>query len=181
MISKKSGLMTGKLLKRICVISFCALLISLPGCRDTDLIKSSYQATDGLIEQTLPPLIPNQTILIASFVNIDDLEESSTFGRTIAEYVGARFTQQGFKVVEMKLRRSVFMKKSAGEFLLSRELHNLSTRHKTQAIVVGTYSVAKDVVYISARIINLGDNTAMSSYSYKLSIGDNIKQMLGLF
>lgn len=173
--------MTGKMLKIICAISFCVLLLSLPGCRDADLIKSSYEATDNLIAQATPPLVPQQTILIASFVNIDDLEESSTLGRTIAEYAGARFTQQGFKVIEMKLRKSVFIRKAGGEFLLSRELHNLSTRHKTQSIVVGTYSVAKDIVYISARIINLADNTAVASYSYKLSIGDNIKQMLGLF
>jgi len=120
-------------------------------------------------------------ILIASFVNIDNLEESSTFGRTVSEYIGSRLNQNGYKVVEMKLRRSIFMKKNAGEFLLTRDLKEISTRHNAQAIVVGTYSLGKNVVYVSARIIKLTDNTILSSYAYKLPLGKNTRKMLGLY
>jgi len=162
------------------MIGFCVLLTGLCGC-GANLIQSSYKATDMLIEQTHPPLVPQQTILIASFVNIDSLEESSTLGRTIAEYMGSRLSQHKYKVVEMKLRKSIFMKKNAGEFLLSRDLKEISTKHNAQAIVVGTYSVAKNIVYVSARMIRLSDSTILSSYAYKLPQDKNIKQMLGLY
>ncbi len=171
-----------KSLRGICaIISCCIILLSLSGCRDANLIQSSYKATDMLVEQAIPPLIPQQVILIASFVNIDNLEESSTFGRTVSEYIGSRLNQNGYKVVEMKLRRSIFMKKNAGEFLLTRDLKEISTRHNAQAIVVGTYSLGKNVVYVSARIIKLTDNTILSSYAYKLPLGKNTRKMLGLY
>ncbi|QTA88749.1 FlgO domain-containing protein [Desulfonema magnum] len=172
--------MGGKVAKRIFIISFCILLTGLCGC-GTNLIRSSYKATDVLVDQAVPPLIPQQPILIASFVNIDNLEESSTFGRTISEYVGSRLAQHNYKVVEMKLRKSVFMKKNAGEFLLSRDLKEISIRHNAQAIVVGTYALAKDIVYISARVISLADSTILSSYSYKLNLDRNTRQMLGVY
>ncbi|MDM8552617.1 FlgO family outer membrane protein [Desulfobacterales bacterium HSG2] len=170
------------MLRKICIISFCVVLLSnLSGCRDANLIKSSYEAADTLISQVKPPLIPHQAVLMASFVNIDNLEESSTFGRSIAEYIGTRFTQNGYKVIEMKLRKSIFMKRGAGEFLLSRDLKLISTRHNAQAIVVGTYSVAKSVIYVSARIIKLSDSSILSAHAYKLPLGKNARKMLGIY
>ncbi len=170
------------LMRGISIISLCMLLsANLSGCRDANLIGSSYTAADRLIEQAKPPLIPDQPILIASFVNIDNLEESSTFGRTISEYIGSRLNQNDYRVIEMKLRKSVFMKKSAGEFLLSRDLKDISTRHNAQAIVVGTYATAKSVVYISARIIRLSDSVILSSYAYKLPLGKNTRKMLEVY
>jgi len=162
------------------IILLAGLLMALTGCRDANLIKSSYGAADNLISQARPPLIPRQAILVASFVNIDNLEESSTFGRTLSEYLGSRLTQNGYSVVEMKLRKSIFMKRAEGEFVLSRDLKEISIRHNAQAIVVGTYSVGKSVVYISARIIKLADSTILSSYAFKMPLGKNTKKMLGL-
>lgn len=172
--------MRGKSLKRFFMMVFCVSLAVIWGC-GANLIKSSYQATDLLVEQAKPPLIPQQPLLIASFVSIDNLEESSTFGRTISEHVGSRLAQHNYKVVEMKLRKSIFMKKEEGEFVLSRDLKEISIRHNAQAIVVGTYSVAKDMVYVSARLINLSDSTIVSSYAYTLPLNKNIRQMLGVY
>ncbi len=183
MSEKKSNLLfvSGKVLKALFIAGVCAMISAgMSGCRDSNLISSSYDATDMLISQIRPPLVPDQSILVASFVNIDNLEESSTFGRTVSEYIASRLTQNGYKVVEMKLRRSVFMKKDAGEFVLSRDLDEIRTRHNAQSIVLGTYSVAKSVVYISARMVRLSDNTVMASYGYKLSVGKDTRQMLGV-
>ncbi len=171
--------------KNLCLIQvlkvFCIILLftGLCGCAG-DLIRSSYRATDNLVFQATPPLIPNQPILIATFVNIDNLEESSTFGRTISEYIGSRLAQHDYRVVEMKLRNSIFIKDD-GEFFLSRELKNISTKHNAQAVVVGTYSVAENVVYVSARMIRPSDGIIITSYAYKIPLNDNTKKMLGLY
>ncbi len=145
---------------------------------DTDLIETSYKNADQLIGRTLPPLIPDQNILIASYVNIDNLEESSTFGRAISEYIASRFVQRGYKVVEMKLRKSAFIRKKGGEFMLSRALKDISTEHNVQAVIVGTYSIASDLVYVSSRIINPADNIVISTYDYLLPLGSNTLKML---
>lgn len=170
--------MNDNILKAILISACCAMIFAAAGCRDSNLISSSYNATDMLISQIKPPLVPDQAILVASFVNIDNLEESSTLGRTISEFIASRLTQNGYKVVEMKLRKSVFMKKDMGEFVLSRDIDEIRTRHNAQSIVLGTYSAAKSSVYISARMVSLSDNTVMASYGYKLWMGKDIKQMI---
>lgn len=51
---------------------------------DNPLIRSNYQAADTLLKQ-LQGRLPTQhtTLLVATLVNIDDLEQSSTLGRLI--------------------------------------------------------------------------------------------------
>ncbi|MDM8518314.1 FlgO family outer membrane protein [Desulfobacterales bacterium HSG16] len=184
--------LTEKKIKKLKYVKNFLLLLFISGiaiftlsgcCRDANIMSSSYRATDRLISRINPIFPRDQTVLTASFVNIDNLEESSTLGRTISEYIGSRLSHHGFKVIEMKLRKSIFMKKAAGEFVLSRELKDISVKLQAQAIIVGTYSIGKDVIYVSARVINLEDSTILSSYGYKLPIckdGNTIK-MLGYY
>lgn len=158
-----------------------AWLAMLGGCvEQSDLIKSSYEVADALGRQIEPPgPKADFPVIVASFVNIDNLEQSSTLGRSIAEYVGSRFSQNGFKVIELKLRDTVYIKESGGEFLLSREVKNLSTEHEVKALVVGTYSLAGDTVYVASKVINPADATILATHDYSLKVGRNLAQMLG--
>ena len=168
-------------LKNFLVILLTGISFLTSGCiKRIDLIQTSYNAADQLIERSSPPLHPNQTILIASIVNIDKLEQSSTFGRTLSEYIGSRLSQHNYTIVEIKLRKSIFIKQNGGggEFLLSRDLKDLSVQHNAQALVVGTYSLANDYVYLSTRIIRMRDSTIQSSYGCRLVKDDNINAML---
>ncbi len=164
-----------------CCCVLTALSVTLGGCDEqTDLINSSYQVADALSRQIEQPnQKENYPVIVASFVNIDNLEQSSTFGRALAEYVGSRFSQNGFKVVELKLRDTVYIKQNSGEFLLSREIKNLSTEHEVKALVVGTYSLAEDTVYVAAKVIDPSDATILATYDYSLKVGRNLAQMLG--
>ena len=86
---------------------------------------------------------------MASFVNVNNLEESSSFGRIIAEQITSRFTQLGHKVIELKLRQnSIFIKEGQGEFILSRDVHELSKTYNASAVVVGTYADGGDRLYV---------------------------------
>lgn len=163
------------------LLAVVALAVALGGCVEkTDLIKSSYQIADALIEQLDPQDFGDDSpVVVASFVSIDNLEKSSTFGRVLAEYIGSRFVQNGFKVVELKLRDTVYIKQDGGEFLLSREVKNLSAEHEVNALVVGTYSIGSDTVYVAARVVDPADATILATYDYSLKIGSNLAQMLG--
>lgn len=170
-----------KWLVALCYATLAVVTGMLGGClAQTDLIKSSYQVADALtLQLDQPDQGANYPLVVASFVNIDNLEQSSTFGRAIAEYVGSRFSQNGFKVVELKLRDTVYIKQNSGEFLLSREVKNLSTEHEVKALVVGTYSLAEDTVYVSAKVIDPSDATILATHDYSLRVGRNLTQMLG--
>lgn len=163
------------------------ILSSMPSCTsikaywnlDADLIESNYKAADQLMERAFPPISPQEPILVATFPHVDNLEVSSALGRTIADQMASRFSQREYRVVQMKLRTAVFMKKSEGEFILSRELQNISREHNANYVVAGTYSVGNYVIYVSASVIRLSDNRVVSSYDYRLPLGANNAYLLG--
>lgn len=139
---------------------------------------ANYKAADSLLNKVQPKLPKNSPILVASFVNIDDLDDSSTFGRVVSEQFASRFKQRNYTTIEMKLRTNVFIRAGSGEFLLSRELVEISTKHRAQAVVVGTYAVASKKVYLTARIINVSDGCVLSSYDYDIPITNDVFKML---
>ncbi|MBE0438740.1 MAG: hypothetical protein IBX57_03075 [Gammaproteobacteria bacterium] len=167
-------------------IAIISILFLTTGCQtnnvkpveDVNLISLNYVAADHLIAAAASDLSTSHPILTTSFANIDDLKSSSTFGRITGEQVGSRFSQNGYSVVEMKVRNSVFIKEQSGEFILSRELKTLSTLHDAQAVLVGTYAVGSASVYVTAKLIATKDNIVIASYDYILPMGPDTKALL---
>jgi TolB-like protein len=139
---------------------------------------ANYKAADSLLNKIQSKLPKDSPILVASFVNIDDLDNSSTFGRVVSEQFASRFKQRNYTTIEMKLRTNVFIRADSGEFLLSRELAEISTKHRAQAVVVGTYAVASKKVYLTTRVINVSDGRVLSSYDYDIPITSDVFKML---
>jgi TolB-like protein len=136
----------------------------------SNILESSYAAAD-MLDKALRQQEFNMgaPMLAASFVNIDNLNESCTLGRIITEQISSRLAQHGYKILEMKLRQeSVFIKEGEGEFLLSRELKNISSEHKGYEVLVGSYAVAEDFIFISARIVRTKDNVVLAGHDYRL-------------
>jgi len=147
-------------------------------CWARPLPGANYKAADALLNTIHPKLSKDSPILVASFVNIDALDDSSTFGRVVAEQVASRFKQRNYSTIELKLRTNVFIREGTGELLLSREVSEISNKHRAQAVVVGTYAVASKRVYITARVVNAADGRVLSSYDYDMPITSDIFKML---
>jgi len=146
-----------------------------------DLIAESYRAAEVLLSKLKRDLDPSKKVLIASIVDIDDLDRTSTFGRIVAEQIGSRLSQRDVSVDELKLRSdTVLIKEKQGEFLLSRNIQKLSIDRDIQAVFVGTYAVGGADVYISVRLVRVVDSSLISSYDYSLPITENIKHLLNL-
>lgn len=146
-----------------------------------DSILESSRIVGDLLAETIESRgVPaDQPILAASFVNIDDLAESSTLGRVISEQIGNRLAQHGFKIIEIKLRReSVYIKKGEGEFFLSRDLRNITAANDVYAVLVGTYAVSDYSVFVSARIVLTEDNTVIAGREYELSLDFAVQSLL---
>ncbi|MFA5252360.1 MAG: FlgO family outer membrane protein [Phycisphaerae bacterium] len=148
------------------------------GLSGASLPCANYKAADALLNTIRPKLPKDSPILVASFVNIDALDDSSTFGRVVAEQFASRFKQRNYSTMEMKLRNSVFIREGSGEMLLSREISEISDKHRAQAVVVGTYAVAAKKVYLTARVINVSDGRVLSSYDYDIPITSDVFKML---
>jgi TolB-like protein len=152
--------------------------IRLVDANDDVVTAANYKAAEYLIGKLPKDMLKDSPLLVASFVNVDNLNESSTFGRMISEQISSRFKQLGYTAIEMKLRTAIFIKEGSGEFLLSRELSEISTKHSAQAVVVGTYAIASDRVYLTVRIVNAVDSVILASYDYNVPMTRDVFKML---
>ena len=159
------------------------LALSLGGCaihesgRSNALIAASYTLSDQLIESASRPL-PRGPIIVATLVELDRLDQSSTLGRVVAEQVAARFTQRGFAVIELKLRGNVFVKQGQGELLLSREVKDLSLSHNVQAVVVGSYAASASQLFLNLKVIRPSDNEVLAAHNAALDNDGAVQQLL---
>lgn len=177
-------------------IFLCLLLLMQTGCAtlnctplesilggNTNLVDFSYKITDTLIERTIPPLVPghpDMPILVTTFVDNNDLEKTSKFGRILQEHIASRLVQLGYTVREIKMASTLTIEPKSGETILSRDLGKISGEHEAQAILVGTISRSEKILYISARLINPTNNNILATDDYRLCMDDNILAMFGL-
>ncbi len=150
---------------------------------DENLISLSYSMADNLEENANPRLMPRnpeQPILVTTFVDNNDLEQTSRFGRILQEHISSRFVQMGYTVREIKMRKDLLIRKKSGEILLSRDLEHLKPTLSAQAALVGTYSFTNRIMYLSARLIDPETSAIISSVDYKLVMDQNMLAMFGL-
>ncbi len=145
---------------------------------NSELIAANYRAADALMAQfggspTAGPLI------VATVVNIDALELSSTLGRMISEQISARFSQRGWLMVEMKLRGSIYMRRGEGELILTREIGDIARTNQAQAVIVGSYALGASAVYVNLKIVQPVSNAVLSAYDYVLPANQEIRTLLG--
>lgn len=178
----------GKMRKIAVILTLSLLALFLVGCEGlpaskpepvkADIVGTSYKAADILIERVSGKIAGGKPIIAATFVNIDDLDQASSLGRIVSEQVASRFSEKGFQVIEMLLRSNVYIKQRGGEFLLSRELQNISSEHNAQGVIVGTYAMGRKNVYVTARLIRAKDSVILASYDYSLPLDPDVAYML---
>lgn len=175
-------------MNRRSIVAACVSIVLIGGCatqatydtaKNSGLINANYEAADRLITTSHRPLSPAIPIVVATIVRLDNLEQSSSLGRLVSEQVSSRFTQRGYSIVELKMRGSIFFKGSEGTFLLSPELRDIAKSHSAQAVVVGTYSVARDYVFINIKLVESAENRVVASYDYQIPIAGQVEALLG--
>jgi hypothetical protein len=125
----------------------------------------------------------NSRLMLTSFVTLDNLEETSSLGRLLAEQIGAGLTQQGFTVIDPRLdSNNINIVQKSGEFMLSRDVLKLSNKHDIQAVVAGHYTVAQTVdgvkLFVNIKIIRASDNVVLSSLASGVVINQAIRSLL---
>ena len=153
--------------------------IALNYITPVDLISINYHAADSLIAQLSGKISPSKPILVATIVDVDDLYMSSTLGRSSSEQIASRFTQNGYRVIEMKFGNSVYMKSNTGELVLTREIKSILNDHNAQGVIVGSYAVGEYEVYMNAKFVNPDlKNSVLASQDYSIYKNKEITKML---
>jgi TolB-like protein len=115
---------------------------------------------------------------VTTFVNIDDLYASSTFGRMVGEQLMSELTMKGFDVVELRHADALQFLDTSGEFALSRDPRALRGHRNLAAVVVGTYVVSPERVYVNARLIEPSTSLILSAGSVEMSKTRELTKML---
>ena len=142
------------------------------------LIPANYAAASALLDRMQGRLALEQPLIVATVVNIDALDSSSTLGRVISEQVSARFTLAGLHMVEMKFRNNVYMARDQGEMMLTRELRDIASSHHAQAVIVGTYAQSSEMVFVNLKVIQPETNIVLAAHDYVLPLDAMTSSML---
>lgn len=170
-------------------VAALALPLFLGGCasnrEDTNytsvsansFVAANYRAADALGAQ-LKGKLEDKPIIMATVVNIDALEQTSMLGRLVSEQISTRLAQGGMKMLEMKLRNSVYLKRNQGELMLTREIGDVAHTHNAQAVVVGSYAETRDTIFINIKVIQPTTNVVLAGHDYVLAKQGTIRSML---
>lgn len=142
------------------------------------MIRASYEAADRLAAMAYPTVKVDQPVIVATFVQLDQLTETTNFGRLMAEQVASRLLFQQYPIVELKLRGSVFVREGKGELLLSREVKDISAAHNVQAVVVGTYVVAGEKLFLNMKVVRPLDNRVLAAHDLAIDIDATTRALL---
>jgi TolB-like protein len=144
----------------------------------SDLDDISYTAGDMLERNLLYYLDRTLPILSTSFVNLDNLKETSAFGRLVGVQIASRFSQHGYRVIDIRLSNGkVLVQERNGELVLSRDMKRINNRQDAQAILVGTYTIAGNRAFVSTRLVSTLDNAILSSYNFSIKMDDLLKAL----
>jgi len=117
-------------------------------------------------------------IAVTTFVEIDNLYQSSTFGRILAEQLISELSMRGYKVIEIRLSDAVQIMEDQGEMGLSREVNALRGSQEIAGLVVGTYASSANRVYVNSRIIDPRSSQVISVASVEMNKSEEIAQLL---
>jgi len=157
-------------------------LASPPGLAETPGTKNDMASLVYLAAQTLGDraegLAKGRPIIVSTIVSVDDLDESSTFGRLASELVADRIEQRGYLVRDVTYMRALSLEPKTGELVLSREASRVSASIHAQAVVAGTYAVAGKEIYLDLRLLSAESGELLSSADVVIPLDDNTRPLV---
>lgn len=146
-----------------------ALSSALAGCatlpeveRPRDLGSLIYMGADKMIDSA-PGLAPNKPIVVATTVDGDNLNASSTFGRLTSQLVSSRLSQRGYLVRDVTYTGALVITPETGEMVLSREAVRLAAANNAQAVVAASYALGGENIYLNLRLLRADDGRVLST------------------
>ena len=131
--------------------------------------------TDQLMERKSLTTL-TEPIAVASFVDLDTLQDTNWMGQQIEESFIYELNRRGEVVVDFKLTGSIKVTPQ-GDFVLSRNYKDLSSRLPISRILVGTFSRNSKGILVNARVIDMRtkmvETTAQSLLPQQYLFGAN--------
>lgn len=118
-------------------------------------------------------------VAVTTFVDVNNFNRTSAFGRSMTDALIALLHRQGFQVVELRKTRNFLIEKGKGEFYLSRNIAEIADLQNVSAVLVGTYTEGLNMVIVSTRLISAADGQVLSTGLLELPKSRNLAFLLG--
>ncbi|HUW49651.1 MAG TPA: FlgO family outer membrane protein [Sulfuricella sp.] len=145
---------------------------------NSKLIQANSAAADRLLASLKQPLDKSVPLVVTALSSVDSPTEPSRLGRMASEYLEARLTKLGYRVIRLELRDAAFVKQRKGELLLLREVMDVARSHGAQAVIVGMYSESKESAYFDLKIVSVQGNMTIGAYDYIFPLDRDVQALL---
>ena len=169
---------------RYCIASLVCLILSIAaGCalqgqnkdlrkipeKQAEIIHENHGAGYELHNMLTASLPQETTILLTTFVNLDNLDETSSLGRIVPHHIATALTTCGHEIVDIRLRRdTLLVRQKQGEFGLSREIKEIARDNQANYVLAGTYSVLYNRILVNAKVLRSTDGLTVAATDYYL-------------
>lgn len=119
-----------------------------------DLMEVSNKISESLEQQKDQFNSDKTRIISTTFVNIEDLYITSTFGRYCSQQLSDELLKKGIEVVEVRKLNKVVVERRLGEFGLSRESKEIAQKYRANTIMFGLYTVTPNAVLLNVRLVD---------------------------
>lgn len=167
---------------------FLLMAMLLPGCgTHTASLPASAVAPDffALGEELARQLIANrrgaergEPLIFTTLVNLDNLRQTSKFGRAMSEALATQLFQHGYGVTELRKASTIMVVDNNGEMVLSRDVKRLASQYEANAIVAGTYALTPKTVIINVKLLDVHSQAVLSVAGMEMERGQAINFML---
>ncbi len=176
------------MLKKPSIVIPALLMASLTGCstwwnryqdvRDANLVNVSYDAVATLQDKLVTPIPKNSLIIVSTLANVDNLNQTSSFGRIISNQVASALHDSGHQIIGMELPIDLFIVEEGGQLHLPPETRQMLKHYNASTIVGGVYAPGKKNTYVSLRMIDLNSKSFVSSAEFSVPMGPDAKALL---
>lgn len=107
-------------------------------------------------------MLPDKPIIITSFLNLENLNETNPLGRLIAEALIHEMQVRNFRIIDFRLSEKLFLTESSEHFL-SRDPKRVKEKYEAAYVLTGSYTKTRNGWFINARIIDLSTSEVLST------------------
>jgi hypothetical protein len=170
---------------KLIFITFILISFILSGCNqqyvqpeDVDLIPVSQKAAKDLLANTKKPLTKDKLIVVSSFVNVDNLQNTSAFGRIVSSQISTSFFNAGYRIKSMELPTDAFVKSNNGFLQLTENARNEIRKQGASTLVAGIFAPGRVTAYVSIRMIDIDTREVISSTDFSVPMGIDTRALL---
>ena len=152
------------------------------GVVQVSAMPTIFHLAQGLVSQleanARSGILEGNTVAVTTSVSIDDLTETSRFGRLLSEAIGSELFRHGAEVKEIRNTGSLNVVPLEGELALSRRAKLLADEVDASAVLVGTYGLTDSSVVVNIRLVDMASGRICSVAMAEIARTSTIESML---